>query len=45
MSNEALKADAKDIVDAADKYSIVDLKLAAEAALVESTNITVEFED
>lgn len=45
VSNEALKADAKDIVDAADKYSIVDLKLAAEAALVESTNITVEFED
>eukprot|EP00985_Skeletonema_marinoi_P003153 scaffold1305_cov131-Skeletonema_marinoi.AAC.3 len=34
--------DAKDIIDAADKYSIVGLKLAAEAAYVESTNITVE---
>jgi hypothetical protein len=42
VSNEALKADAKDIIDAADKYSIVGLKLAAEAAYVESTNITVE---
>ncbi|KAK1742661.1 BTB/POZ and MATH domain-containing protein [Skeletonema marinoi] len=42
VSNEALKAVAKDIIDAADKYSIVGLKLAAEAALVESTNITVE---
>eukprot|EP00984_Skeletonema_dohrnii_P007935 scaffold2926_cov109-Skeletonema_dohrnii-CCMP3373.AAC.7 len=42
VSNVALKANAKDIIDAADKYSIVGLKLAAEAALVESTNITVE---
>ncbi|KAK1739278.1 BTB/POZ and MATH domain-containing protein [Skeletonema marinoi] len=42
VSNEALKADAKDIIDTADKYSIAGLKLAAEAALVESTNITVE---
>ena len=38
----ALKADAKDIIDAADKYSIVNLKLAAEAAYVQSTKITFD---
>ena len=38
----ALKADAKDIIDAADKYSIVNLKLAAEAAYIESTEISLD---
>ena len=35
-----LKEYAKDIIDAADKYSIVNLKLEAEAAYVKSTRIT-----
>ena len=37
-----LKSKAKEIIDAADKYSIVNLKLEAEAVYVESTRITVE---
>jgi speckle-type POZ protein len=37
-----LKEYAKDIIDAADKYSIVNLKLEAEAAYVESTTITAD---
>eukprot|EP00984_Skeletonema_dohrnii_P015611 scaffold6776_cov99-Skeletonema_dohrnii-CCMP3373.AAC.8 len=37
-----LKECAKDIIDAADKYSIVNLKLEAEAAYVESTTITAD---
>ena len=42
IPEEELKANAKDIIDAADKYSIVNLKLAAEAAFVESTKITFD---
>ncbi len=34
--------DAKDILDAADRYGVVDLKLAAEACLVESTAFNIE---
>ena len=37
-----LKTHAKDIIDAADKYSIINLKLEAEAAYVKSTDITIE---
>ena len=37
-----LKQHAKDIIDAADKYSIVNLKLEAEAVYVESTEITID---
>ena len=37
-----LKKHAKDIIDAADRYSIVNLKLEAEAAYVKSTDITME---
>jgi hypothetical protein len=37
-----LKAHAKDIIDAADKCSIVNLKLEAETAYVESTPITMD---
>ena len=41
-AEDTLKAHAKDIIDAADKYSIVNLKLEAEAAYVESTTFTAE---
>ncbi|KAL7493724.1 hypothetical protein ACHAWT_006202, partial [Skeletonema menzelii] len=36
-----MKIHAKDIINAADKYSIVNLKLQAEAAYVKSTEITI----
>ena len=42
VPEEELKADAKDIIDAADKYSIVNLKLEVEAAFVESTDISFD---
>ena len=42
MPEEDLKTHAKDILEAADKYNIVNLKLEAEAAYVESTAITAE---
>ena len=41
IPDEELKAHAKDIIDAANKYSIVNLKLAAEVAYVESTDISL----
>jgi speckle-type POZ protein len=37
-----LKTHAKDIIDAADKYSIINLKLEAEAAYVKETDITMD---
>ena len=42
VPEEELKTHAKDIIDAADKYSIVNLKLEAEAVYVESTKITID---
>jgi hypothetical protein len=42
VAEEDLKEHAKDIIDAADKYSIVNLKLEAEAVYVESTAITID---
>ncbi len=42
VPEEDLKTHAKAIIDAADKYSIVNLKLKAEAAYVKSTNITMD---
>ena len=42
ISEKQLKTHAKDIIDAADKYSIVNLKLEAEAVYVESTDINLE---
>ena len=42
VPEEELKTHAKDIVDAADKYSIVNLKLEAEAAYVQSTDINLD---
>eukprot|EP00986_Skeletonema_menzelii_P017783 scaffold22011_cov132-Skeletonema_menzelii.AAC.2 len=37
-----MKIHAKDIINAADKYSIVNRKQEAEAAYVKSTEITIE---
>ena len=42
IANEVLKSNAKDIIDAADKYGIVTLKLEAEAAFVTSTFFTFD---
>ena len=42
VPEEVLKQNSKEIIDTADKYSIVNLKLEAEAAYVESTDITME---
>ncbi len=42
VPEEELKTHAKDIIDAADKYSIINLKLAAEAVYVHSTDISVD---
>ncbi|KAL3762577.1 hypothetical protein ACHAW5_003115 [Stephanodiscus triporus] len=37
-----MKLHARGIIDAADKYGVVDLKLAAEACLVETTAFSIE---
>ena len=42
IPEEELKTHAKDIIAAADKYSIVNLKLEAEAAYVKSTKISFD---
>ncbi len=42
MPDGELKTHAKDIIDAADRYSIINLKLEAEAAYVKSTDITMD---
>ena len=41
VSDEELKANAKDLIDAADKFGIVSLKLEAEACYVKSITISV----
>ena len=41
VPDDDMKANAKDIIDAADKYGIVNLKLKAEACFVDSTAITI----
>ena len=41
ISKDDLKRNAKEIIEAADKYAIVNLKLAAEVEYVESTDITI----
>ena len=41
-SEEELAANAKAIIDAADRFGIVNLKLQAEAVLAEQTEITVD---
>jgi len=42
LSKEEMKNNAKDIINACDKYGVVHLKLEAEAIYVESTKITME---
>ncbi|KAL7534734.1 hypothetical protein ACHAWF_004927 [Thalassiosira exigua] len=42
VANEDLRSHSKEIIDAADKYGVVNLKLQAEAWYVNSTEITVE---
>ena len=42
LSEEVLKNNAKDIIDACDKYGVVSLKLEAEACYVESIEITMD---
>ncbi len=42
IPEQDLKTHAKDLIDAADKYSIVSLKLEAEVAYVNATQITME---
>ncbi|KAL7543300.1 hypothetical protein ACHAWF_010520 [Thalassiosira exigua] len=42
VANEDLKSRAKEIIDAADKYGIVGLKLEAEACYVKSTQISLD---
>ena len=42
LSELELKENAKEIIDAADRYGVISLKLEAEACYVKSTTITVE---
>jgi len=42
LSVQVLKTNAKDIIDACDKYGVVHLKLEAEACYVKSTEITMD---
>ena len=42
VPKEELQSNAKAIIDAADKYAVVNLKMKAEAAYVEATNLTVD---
>ncbi|KAL7499495.1 hypothetical protein ACHAWT_007776 [Skeletonema menzelii] len=42
VPEEAMKTHAKDIIDAADRYSIVNLKLEAEAVYVKKSVITID---
>ncbi|KAL7530119.1 hypothetical protein ACHAXR_003314 [Thalassiosira sp. AJA248-18] len=42
VASDDLKANAKEIIDAADKYGVVGLKLEAEAEFVTSTSITFD---
>ena len=41
ISQEDMKSNAREIIDAADRYGVVNLKLEAEASYVNSTTITV----
>jgi hypothetical protein len=42
ISIDDMKSHAKEVIDAADKYGVVNLKLEAEAYLVEATTFTIE---
>jgi hypothetical protein len=42
LSEDELKTNAKDIINACDKYGVVNLKLEAEACYVKSTTTTID---
>jgi hypothetical protein len=42
VSEDNMVLQARDVIDAADKYGVVNLKLEAEASLVEGTTFTIE---
>ncbi len=42
MTNDDMKSHAKGIIDAADRYGVVDLKLTAEACLIRTTTFSIE---
>jgi speckle-type POZ protein len=42
VSDDDMKSHAKEVIDAADKYGVVNLKLEAEASLVEDVTFTIE---
>ena len=42
ISDDDMKSHAKEVIDAADKYGVVNLKLEAEASFVEGTTFTIE---
>jgi len=42
VSDEELEANAKELIDAADKFGVVSLKLEAEACYVKSTSLTTD---
>jgi hypothetical protein len=42
VSDDDMKSHAEEIIEAADKYGVVNLKLEAEARLVEGTTFTIE---
>ena len=42
VSNDDMKSHAKEIIDSADKYGVVNLKLEAEAHFVKGTTFTIE---
>jgi hypothetical protein len=42
VSEDEMKSHAREIIDVADKYGVVNLKLEAEASLVEGTILTIE---
>ena len=42
VSDDDMKSNARDIINAADKYGVSNLKLEAEASLVNSTTITID---
>jgi hypothetical protein len=42
VSDDDMKSHAREIIDAADKYGVINLKLEAEASLVEGTTFTIE---
>ena len=42
IANDEMKSHAKEIIDAADRFGVVNLKLEAEASIVEGTTFTLE---